>query len=113
MNRNSKAELGTMPRFVKERIERLMVDLGGPVPLSYQELAARMGMDKGQLSKIVNGKQMVRLDTLQRMANAMGVPLSTLFDGEKRPPVSSMADFIRLMTTYHQDLLRALGELSP
>lgn len=106
------APKGVLPYFVKDRIDRLLINLGGTRPLTYEELADRMDMDKGQLSKIVNGKQRVRLDTLERIAAALDVPLSVLFDGASRPPVRTPQEFVSLMTTYHQDLLMALGELT-
>ncbi len=105
---------GTLPYFVRDRIERLLFNLGvGGRPMTHDDLADRITppMDKGQLSRLLSGKQMVRLDSLQRIAKALGAPLATLFEGE-RTPVSNMVEMASLLTAQHQEAIRALGELA-
>lgn len=46
--------------------------------LTLAEVAARAGISKGMLSKIENG-QSTSLDTLHKLAEALGIGLSTLF----------------------------------
>lgn len=47
--------------------------------LTIAEVAARAGISRGMLSKIENGLVSTRLDTLEQLANSLGVTLSRLF----------------------------------
>ncbi len=43
-------------------------------------LAATLGMAQPSMSNIVNGKSMPSLETLERIATALGVPVTELFE---------------------------------
>ena len=52
---------------------KAMIEAAG---MNMQEAAALIGMDKGNLSKIVNGKEGVTLERAERIANALGGTIS-------------------------------------
>jgi transcriptional regulator with XRE-family HTH domain len=47
--------------------------------LTIAEIAERTGLSRGMLSKIENGQASMSLDSLSRIANALGVSLASLF----------------------------------
>jgi len=47
--------------------------------LTIAEVAERAGVSGGMLSKIENAQVSASLDSLQRIANALGLPMSSLF----------------------------------
>jgi transcriptional regulator with XRE-family HTH domain len=49
--------------------------------ISLTELARRTGMSKGQLSKIENAQSSTSLTTIGRLADALSVPVTSLFRG--------------------------------
>ncbi|MCL6596983.1 MAG: helix-turn-helix domain-containing protein [Firmicutes bacterium] len=56
--------------------------------LSQEALADRAGVDRTFVGRIENGKQSPTLDTLARMAQALGLrPSEVLRQAEKRSPV--------------------------
>lgn len=50
--------------------------------LSQNSLAAKMGVSKSTLSLFMNNKTTPRLDFLEKLSMALGVPLSDLFDSK-------------------------------
>lgn len=103
---------GKLPLYVRNRIDRLLMEMGvGGRGMTYQDLADRMGMDKGQFSKLMNGRQRVRFDTLQRIALALEVPLGELFQ-DMSPEVSSLPELVALATRQHQGLMAAIVSLA-
>ena len=57
--------------------------------LQMKELAASMGVDPAALTRALAGN--CRLDTMQRMANALGVSLKSLFE-----PMDDVEGYIRI-----------------
>ncbi|MCE9632818.1 MAG: XRE family transcriptional regulator [Methylophilales bacterium] len=53
--------------------------------LTIADVASRAGISKGMLSKIENGLASTSLDTLEQLANALGVTLSKLFNTYNLP----------------------------
>jgi transcriptional regulator with XRE-family HTH domain len=47
---------------------------------SISAFANRVGITQANMSNIVNGKSSPTLDTLKKIADALGVPISDLFD---------------------------------
>ncbi len=57
--------------------------------LQMKELAASMGVDPAALTRALGGN--CRLDTMQKMANALGVSLKSLFE-----PMDDIEGYIRI-----------------
>ena len=60
-----------------------------------KELARLMGVDPAALNRALSGN--VRLDTIQKMANALGVSLKSLFE-----PLDDVEGFIRIRGQVYQ-----------
>lgn len=60
-----------------------------------KDLAVDMGIDPASLTRALNGN--ARLDTMQKMANALGVSLKSLFE-----PQDNVEGFIRIGEQVHQ-----------
>ena len=84
------------------------------------QFAAEMGISEGMVSKIENGQVSPSLAMLQRLAGALSVPLTTLFQGyeEDRPAVHVRAgegveaDRAGTRAGHHYKLLGLLGAQS-
>ncbi len=73
---NEKPESGrTLAQFLGTAIH----DLRAEHKLTIAEVAERAGISRGMLSKIENAQTATSLDTLEQVANALGVSLSHLF----------------------------------
>ena len=57
--------------------------------IQLKELAAKMGVDPAALTRALGGN--ARLDTMQKMANALGVSMKSLFE-----PLDDVEGFIRV-----------------
>jgi transcriptional regulator with XRE-family HTH domain len=55
--------------------------------LTQEELARRAGIHRTQISMIEGGERMPRLDTLIKLAGALGVPVGGLVEGITWSPV--------------------------
>lgn len=62
-----------------DRIRHLRTDQ----QLSQQDLADRVGVSQSAISAFEVGEKMPRLETLQRLAAALGVSTSVLLDSEE------------------------------
>jgi transcriptional regulator with XRE-family HTH domain len=62
-----------------KRIKFLRKSLG----LSQEKFALQAGLDRTYFASLENGKRNVSLENLQKIANALGVTLSVLFEGVK------------------------------
>jgi transcriptional regulator with XRE-family HTH domain len=69
------AESGALERYLGNAIRELRQRHG----LTIAEVADRAGISRGMLSKIENAQTATSLDSLHRLAQALGVSLSTLF----------------------------------
>ena len=63
--------------------------------LQMKDLAACMGVDPAALTRALNGN--CRLDTIQKMANALGVSLKSLFE-----PMNDVEGYIRIGEQVYQ-----------
>jgi transcriptional regulator with XRE-family HTH domain len=73
-----------MAGLSRRRLGRRIAELLTAKGLTQAELAKRTGEDPGDISRLVNGAGPESIGTrrLSRLANALGVPLATLFAGE-------------------------------
>lgn len=71
----TEAATGTLERYLGNAIRDLRQRHG----LTIAEVADRAGISRGMLSKIENAQTATSLDSLHRLAQALGVSLSTLF----------------------------------
>jgi transcriptional regulator with XRE-family HTH domain len=73
--------------------------------IQLKELAASMGVDPAALTRALGGN--CRLDTIQKMAQALGVPLKSLFE-----PADGVEGYIRIGTQiYHFNSRKELSNL--
>jgi len=63
--------------------------------IHLRELAARMGVDPAALTRALGGN--CRLDTMQKMATALGVSMKSLFE-----PLDNVEGYIRIGEQVHQ-----------
>ena len=63
--------------------------------IQLKELAAKMGVDPAALTRALGGN--ARLDTMQKMANALGVSMKSLFE-----PFDDVEGFIRIGVQIYQ-----------
>ena len=97
----TKTSLNQDPHRVVERREKVLeVAIGREVrahrrkqEITVAELSASTGLSIGMLSKIENGVTSPSLTTLQSLANALSVPITTFFRGyeESRGAVHTRA----------------------
>ncbi|MEW6445795.1 MAG: helix-turn-helix domain-containing protein [Pseudomonadota bacterium] len=66
---------GSLERYLGAAIREIRLDHG----LTIADVAALAGISRGMLSKIENAQTATSLDTLSRVARALGVSLSSLF----------------------------------
>lgn len=71
----------TLDRYLGSTIRHLRLQHS----LTIADVSARAGISKGMLSKIENGLASTSLDTLEQLANALGVTLSKLFNNYNIP----------------------------
>ena len=98
---DASSRLGQNPHSVREGREKILeVALGREVRnhrrlqnITVAELSATTGLSIGMLSKIENGNTSPSLTTLQTLANALSVPLTSFFKGfeEQRQAVHTKA----------------------
>jgi transcriptional regulator with XRE-family HTH domain len=79
------AESGALERYLGNAIRDLRQRHG----LTIAEVADRAGISRGMLSKIENAQTATSLDSLHRLAQALGVSLSTLFRNHDVPEGSA------------------------
>jgi DNA-binding XRE family transcriptional regulator/quercetin dioxygenase-like cupin family protein len=70
-------EDGRLERAIAAQLRRLRADAG----LTLAELATRSGVSKPMLSKIENAQTSCSLTTVARLADALDVPVTSLFRG--------------------------------
>ena len=63
--------------------------------IQLKELAAKMGIDPAALTRALGGN--VRLDTMQKMATALGVSMKSLFE-----PLDDVEGYIRIGEQVYQ-----------
>jgi ribosome-binding protein aMBF1 (putative translation factor) len=68
---------GTLGQVIANHVRTRRLDIG----LSVGQLADRAGISKGMLSKIENAQTSPSLSTLERLAGALDMPVTSLFRG--------------------------------
>jgi len=71
----------TLGRFLGSTLRELRLQNS----LTIAEISERAGISRGMLSKIENGLASASLESLEQIANALGVPLSRLFRDYNAP----------------------------
>ena len=77
----SEVQAKSLDRYLGNTIRQLRLEHG----LTIAEVSERAGISRGMLSKIENGLTSTSLDTLEQLANSLGVTLSRLFRGYNVP----------------------------
>src|ERR1700722_13483125 len=74
--------------LIGERIRQLREEKN----MSQGEIQKRTGLLRCQISRVVDGRTVPGIETLEKMARALDVPLYRLFyDGEKPPELSDLS----------------------
>lgn len=85
-----------MGKVLAENVRRICKEQGKQM----KDLAADMAMDPASLTRALNGN--ARLDTIEKIATALGVSMKSLFE-----PLDDVEGFIRIGTRVHQFNSRA------
>lgn len=84
---------GTLPRLIGGALRRLRLVKG----LSQRDLAALAGgIDVSYVGRVERGAQLPSLKVLQRLARALGVPVSEFFATETAPAFAAGSDRMQL-----------------
>jgi transcriptional regulator with XRE-family HTH domain len=86
---NTEPQGKALDRFLGHSIHHLRLQNG----LTLAEVSEKAGISKGMLSKIENGLSSTSLETLELLANALGVTIARLFQGYNLP--SSAVQFVK------------------
>ncbi len=65
---------------IRKKFGRRIIGLRGERDWTQEDLAAASGISTRSISSIENGVYSVTLDTIQKLARGLGVPLAELFD---------------------------------
>lgn len=78
------------------------------------ELAARMGVSPQQVSKILKGRENLKLETITKLNNALGVKLVTILAEDEVVVKNDMTSLFKLLTTQleTQHIKMKLAEVS-
>ena len=93
-----------MSKILADNVRRICKEQGKQL----KDLAADMGIDPASLTRALNGN--ARLDTVQKIATALGVSMKSLFE-----PQDDVEGFIRIRGKVYQfnskqELLSLLGK---
>jgi transcriptional regulator with XRE-family HTH domain len=66
---------------ISERFSKNLAGLRQAAGMSQEELAFRASIHRTQISLMESGGRLPRLDTLVKLAGALGVPIETLLKG--------------------------------
>lgn len=80
-----------MRKLLADNVRRICKERGKQM----KDLAADMGIDPASLTRALNGN--VRLDTIQKIASALGVSMKSLFE-----PLDDVEGFIRIGEQVYQ-----------
>lgn len=92
-----------LPQTIGARVRELRLSRGW----SQQRLAEMAGLCKDAITRVERGHRKPRLDTLSRIATAVGFPLTKLVDFDEAVPHEPATDERTRL------LLRLVGELDP
>ena len=77
------------------RLKEILKDRGE----SITAFALKVGITQANMSNIVNGKSSPTLDTLERIASALNVPITELFEKEN---TGDIIGFVKVGDTVHE-----------
>ncbi len=80
-----------MSKILADNVRRICKEQGKQL----KDLAADMGIDPASLTRALNGNP--RLDTIEKIANALGVSVKSLFE-----PLDDVEGFIRIGERVYQ-----------
>ena len=80
-----------MGKIIADNVKRLCKQQGKQL----KDLAADMGIDPASLTRALNGN--ARLDTIEKIANAIGVSMKSLFE-----PLDDVEGYIRIGERVYQ-----------
>jgi len=80
-----------MSKILADNVRRICKEQGKQM----KDLAADMGIDPASLTRALNGN--ARLDTIEKIANALGVSMKSLFE-----PLDDVEGFIRVGEQIYQ-----------
>ncbi len=80
-----------MSKILADNVRRICKEQGKQM----KDLAADMGIDPASLTRALNGN--ARLDTIEKIANALGVSMKSLFE-----PLDDVEGFIRVGERVYQ-----------
>ena len=80
-----------MSKILADNVRRICKERGKQM----KDLAADMGIDPASLTRALNGN--ARLDTIEKIANALGVSLKSLFE-----PLDDVEGYIRIKGKVYQ-----------
>lgn len=80
-----------MSKILADNVRRICKERGKQM----KDLAADMGIDPASLTRALNGN--ARLDTIEKIANALGVSMKSLFE-----PLDDVEGFIRVGEQIYQ-----------
>ena len=80
-----------MAKIIADNVRRLCKERGKQM----KDLAADMGIDPASLTRALNGN--ARLDTIEKIANALGVSMKSLFE-----PLDDVEGYIRIRDVVYQ-----------
>lgn len=80
-----------MAKIIANNVRRLCKERGKQM----KDLAADMGIDPASLTRALNGN--ARLDTIEKIANALGVSMKSLFE-----PLDDVEGYIRIKDKVYQ-----------
>jgi transcriptional regulator with XRE-family HTH domain len=81
LERHNEDAIDSLERYLGNTIRELRQKHG----LTIAEVADRVGISRGMLSKIENAQTATSLETIAKLANALGVSLSSLFRNYNMP----------------------------
>ena len=84
-------KISRMSKILADNVRRLCKEQGKQM----KDLAADMGIDPASLTRALNGN--ARLDTVQKIAMALGVSMKSLFE-----PMDDVEGFIRIRGRVYQ-----------
>ncbi len=90
-----------MENLLSENVRRICKEQ----KIQLKELAAKMGVDPAALTRALGGN--ARLDTMQKMATALGVSMKSLFE-----PLDDVEGYIRIdKKVYHFNSREELNKI--
>lgn len=79
--------------------------------MNQESLAAAIGMSQSNISEIENGRHNPTLDTLTKIADALGVPVSGLFEVDRSDTINRIVDTLRTLDEDEKSQIASLAEM--